>query len=168
MPGVNSLKGIRQPKLAFPAAALLVIAADQLSKLWVRSNMALGESIPDSGFLRLIHVRNTGAAFGLFEDQTFALTIFGAVGAAAVLYIFFISDRFSPLAGLKGKLILSLILGGTIGNLIDRLSRNYVTDFIDIGIWPTFNIADSAVVIGIIALIFLIIVPTIRDQGSDG
>lgn len=151
--------------MAFFVTALAVVAADQLSKLWIRTNLAPGESIPDSGFFRLNHIQNSGAAFGLFQDQTFLLTIVGFVGIAIILGAFLFSDRLPPLDNAKSKLALSLILGGTVGNLIDRLSLGYVTDFIDIGIWPSFNAADSAVVIGVIALTYLLLTPT--KNGKD-
>ncbi len=147
---VNSLKESWRPNITFLATALLVLAADQLSKLWIRSNLALGESIPESGFFRLSHVQNTGAAFGLFQDQTPLLILVSLAGIALILYALSISSRIPFLANKKSRLALFLILGGTVANLIDRLTLGHVTDFIDIGPWPPFNIADSAVVIGVI------------------
>jgi signal peptidase II len=130
--------------------ALLVVVADQLSKLWIRSNLLEGQSLFEVGFFKIIHIQNTGAAFGLFQDQSFALTIVALVGIVVLLvYAFIIRPRFS-LDNLLTRSALGLILGGTIGNLIDRLRFNGVTDFISIGIWPAFNIADSAVVVGVI------------------
>ena len=137
--------------MAFFLIALLVVVADQLSKLWIRSNLLVGQSLPEEGFLQLTHVRNTGASFGLFQDQSFALTIVAIVGIALILvYALIIHHRFFPSDNLLGKSALGLILGGTIGNLIDRLHFGYITDFIDIGIWPAFNIADSAITVGVI------------------
>jgi len=134
--------------------ALLIVASDQLSKIWIRSNLALGQSLPETGFFRLTHVHNTGAAFGLFHGQSFPLTIVALVGVAALLvYALFIYRRFPFLDNMLGRSALGLILGGTVGNLIDRLYFGYVTDFIDIGIWPAFNIADSAIVVGIIIFV---------------
>jgi signal peptidase II len=131
--------------------ALLVVVADQLSKLWIRSNLLEGQSLFEVGFFKIIRFPlNTGAAFGLFQDQSFALTIVAIVGIALLLvYAFIIRPRFS-LDNLLTRSALGLILGGTIGNLIDRLRFNGVTDFISIGIWPAFNIADSAIVVGVI------------------
>jgi len=146
--------------VVFFLTALLVVAADQLSKIWIRSNLTPGESLPETGFFQLTHVHNTGAAFGLFQGQSFALTIVAIVGIVALLlFVLLFSRRFPFLYGRLGKLTLGLVLGGTVGNLIDRLYLGYVTDFIKVGIWPAFNIADSAIVIGIIifaySLLFL-------------
>ncbi len=150
MQKAGNLRG-RWRNVAFFLIALLVVVADQLSKLWIRSNLLVGQSLPEEGFLQLTHVRNTGASFGLFQDQSFALTIVAIVGIALILvYALIIHHRFFPSDNLLGKSALGLILGGTIGNLIDRLNFGYITDFIDIGIWPAFNIADSSIVVGVI------------------
>ena len=145
---VDSLWGKWQ-NVAFLLTALLVVAADQLSKIWIRSNLALGESLPETGLFRLTHVNNTGAVFGLFQGQSFPLTIVAIIGIVVLLLIALFFFRRSPLlVGRLGKPALGLILGGTVGNLIDRLRLGGVTDFIDIGFWPAFNVADSAVVVG--------------------
>ncbi len=130
---------------------LLVVTADRLSKIWIRSNLARGESLPETGLFRLTHVQNTGAAFGLFQDQSVPLTIVALIGIVVLLlFALFIYRRLPFLDNRLGKPALGLVLGGTVGNLIDRLHLGYVTDFIDIGIWPAFNIADSAIVVGVI------------------
>jgi len=137
--------------VVFFLIALLVMAADQLSKTWIRSNLAIGQSLPETGFFRLTHLHNTGAAFGLFRGQSFSLTIVALVGIVILLLcVLVFYRRFPFLDNRLSKSALGLVLGGTIGNLIDRLRFGYVTDFIDVGIWPAFNIADSAVVVGII------------------
>jgi len=144
--------------LVFSLTALLIVAADQLTKWWIRSNLALWQSIPDSGFFQITHVRNTGAAFGLFPDQSFLLTIVASVGVVLLLvYVLFIHRRFPYLHNLPGRLALGLLLGGTTGNLIDRLRFGYVTDFISVGIWPDFNIADSAVTVGSIIIAYCLL-----------
>ena len=140
--------------VVLPLAALLIFAADQLSKMWVRANLAVGQSLFELGFFQIIRVRpNTGAVFGLFPGHTFILTIIGLVGVVALLvYSLFVYRRFPRLDSMLSKTALGLILGGTLGNLVDRLNPGLggVTDFISIGIWPAFNIADSAIVVGII------------------
>lgn len=141
--------------VVFFLTALLVIAADQFSKIGIRSNLATGESLPETGLFRLTHVHNTGAAFGLLQDQTFSLTIVALIGIAVLLlFVFLFSRHFTFLDNRLSKPALSLILGGTVGNLIDRLRLGYITDFIDIGIWPVFNIADSAITVGVILLAY--------------
>lgn len=159
MQKVNRLQGKRW-NVSFFLPALLVVAADQLSKIWIRSNLLVGESLPEAGFFQLTHVQNTGAAFGLFQDQSFALIIVGLVGVAALLaYALFFYRHFPLLNNRLSHSALGLILGGTVGNLIDRLNPNLggVTDFISIGIWPAFNIADSAVVVGTIIFAYTLL-----------
>ena len=154
MQKADSLQG-KWSNIVFFSLALLVIVADQLSKIWVRSNLAIGEPLPPTGLFRLIHVRNTGAAFGLFQDHSFLLTIVALVGVTAILIFALYFYRHFPFYDRRlGNPALGLILGGTIGNLIDRLNQGFVTDFIAIGIWPAFNVADSAVVVGVILFVY--------------
>ena len=155
MQKVKSLQGKWWNVVFFFTTALPVVAADQLSKFWIRSNLAMGESVFEVGFFRLTHIHNTGAAFGLFQGQSFPLTIIASVGVAALLlYALFFHHRFPFLDNRLGNLALGLVLGGTVGNLIDRIRFGYVTDFIDFNFWPAFNIADSAIVVGIIILAY--------------
>ncbi len=138
--------------------ALVVVVVDQLSKLWIRSYLAVGQSVPETGFFRLTHSHNTGVAFGLFPDQSGLWTAFAIFGVCLLLFlIVFLHGRVHFLSTTPGKLSMGLILGGTVGNLIDRLRVGYVTDFIDVGIWPSFNVADSSVVVGALLLAFLLI-----------
>ena len=149
MQKANSLQGKRR-NVVFPLIALLVVAADQLSKAWIGSYPE-EQPIFEMGFFRLIHIHNTGAAFGLFQSHSSALSIVALVSVAILLfYALFIYRRFPFLDNMPNRVALGLILGGTVGNLIERLHLGYVTDFISIGIWPAFNVADSAVTIGII------------------
>jgi signal peptidase II len=136
--------------------AALVVILDQLSKLWVRDNLpqiAKIELLP--GFLDLVHVENTGAIFGLFSNHT---EVFTALGIAGLVIILVFLYYFSP-ATTMGVLSFALILGGVVGNLIDRLRLGYVIDFISIHLqelfyWPPFNIADAAMTVGIFMLIY--------------
>jgi signal peptidase II len=142
----------RWRNVVFFLTALLVVIADQLSKLWIRSNLDIGQSLFEVGIFQIVRLSpNTGAAFGLFQGQSFALTIVGIVGIAFLLfYALYIYRRYPLLDNWLSRVALGLILGGTIGNLIDRLRFGGVTDFISIGWWPAFNLADSAVVVGVI------------------
>ena len=150
MQKVNNLQG-RSRNVVLLLIALLIVVADQLIKIWIRSNLAVGQSMPDTGFFQITHVNNSGAAFGLFQGQTFALTVFASVIIVGLLlYVFFISRRVHFLENMLGRTGLGLVLGGAAGNLIDRVRFGYVTDFIDVGLWPAFNIADSAVTVGVI------------------
>ncbi len=131
--------------------ALLVAAADQLSKNWIRSNLLVGQSYFETGFFRITHVNNTGAAFGLFQGQSFILTIVGMAGIAIFLVYTLVIYRGAPfLDSMLNRAALGLVFGGTLGNLIDRLRFGQVTDFIDFSFWPAFNIADSAITVGVI------------------
>ncbi len=131
------------------ATAATALVADQVSKYLVRDNMALGESWPAEGFFRLTHGTNTGSAFGLFQDQTLILTIASLFAIAFILYFY----RSHSDGAWITRLTIGLLLGGAVGNLIDRVVAGRVTDFIDVGPWPIFNIADSSITVGITLLI---------------
>ncbi|MSP79312.1 MAG: signal peptidase II [Dehalococcoidia bacterium] len=135
--------------LLFPLA-IAVVAADQISKYLITHWLPVDESFHLFGPLSLTHVINSGTAFGLFQNFTFVLTL-ASVVAVAVLLIFF---RTQASQGRWFKLSLAFMLGGAIGNLIDRVAQGHVTDFIHVGWWPVFNIADSAVVVGLAMLMW--------------
>lgn len=124
-----------------------VMLADQLTKQVVMRNMEVGQSITVIGdFLYITYVRNPGAAFGMLPYQTaFFVVITVVVGAFIIYYYRLLAEDHKWL-----RLGLSLQLGGALGNLVDRIIEGYVVDFINFTIWPpVFNIADSAIVIGI-------------------
>jgi len=137
---------------------LVLILADQASKLLVAAAVPLGgtrEVIP--GFLRLWHVRNSGAVWGFLSGHDGgwvprAITALAAVALGVVLYFFLRAGRHEHLE----RLAYALILGGALGNLIDRLRLGYVVDFLDVFVrswhWPTFNVADSGITIGVLLL----------------
>jgi signal peptidase II len=133
--------------------AVSVVALDQLTKYLVRANMEWGQSIPSEGFARLTYTTNTGGAFGIFANQTFLL----AVAAVLGILVFLVYFRYIPLESTLLKVGLGLDLGGAVGNLIDRLRFGEVTDFIDIGPWPVFNVADSAIVVGTIIIAYYLL-----------
>ncbi len=126
---------------------VVVIFVDQITKQIVAGTMELGQSIVlIDNFLYITYVRNPGAAFGMLPYQTaFFVIITLAVGALILYYYHILSDDHKWL-----RFGLSLQLGGAMGNLIDRISSGYVVDFINFTVWPpVFNVADSAIVIGI-------------------
>ena len=148
-----SLGGHRAKLSLFLIVVALVVVLDQLSKLWIRANLPRIELLP--GFLDLIYVENYGSAFGLFANQTFLLITISLV----CLLIILLFLRYLAPATTFSLIAIALILGGAIGNLIDRLRFGYVTDFIDIHLqslyhWPAFNVADAAITVGIITLLF--------------
>ena len=144
----------------FFLVAVLVIIADQVSKSLIRSNMFLYESIPSDGIFRLTHVFNTGASFGLFQGQTVPLLITAVIGIIALVLFFF----YVPLQSRLLKVALGLQLGGAAGNLVDRIRLGGVTDFFDVGFWPVFNVADSAVVIGVGLLVLAFLLPSKKKE----
>jgi len=131
----------------------LVFALDQVTKAVVRHSLLLGESIPREGAFRITHTFNTGSAFGLFSDQTLFLILASFVGIAILLLVY----RNHPSPSFPLRLSLGMQLGGALGNLVDRLRMGQVTDFIELGFWPVFNLADASIVLGIIivACLFL-------------
>lgn len=132
--------------------AALVVAFDQLSKALIRDWLALGETWP-AGWdaIRLAHVENSGAAFGILQGGGGFLIVTSVVAIVAVAAFLW----WAPPQARLFAVALSLILGGAIGNLIDRLARGTVTDFIDPTHYPAFNLADSAIVVGVTILVVL-------------
>ncbi|MFC1873226.1 signal peptidase II [Chloroflexota bacterium] len=163
MQKANHLQGKWWDVVPFLVAASVVVA-DQISKAWIRA-YPLEKTIFEIGFFRLVHIQNPGASFGLFPGHSLALIIFGFVGITVILfYILFLRHLFPPLDNTLSKVALGLVLGGIAGNLIDRLCFGYVTDFIGVSIWPTFNIADSGIVVGVITLSYaLLFLATARE-----
>ena len=143
----------------FLAIASGILVVDQATKAVVRGWLAMGESWPaGDGLLRISHVENSGAAFGILQGAAPFLLITTAVGVIAVAaYLVFVPARSRWITT-----ALALILGGAAGNLIDRLVRGTVTDFIDPTHYPAFNVADSAIVVGAFAIAAL----TFVDGGS--
>ena len=157
-----------RPSLFFPVTAVVVVVLDRLTKLYVQKAILLNGSWPETGFFRITHGENTGAAFGMFQDSRLILSIISSIGVVVILYIALqLSRRFTFLRWKTTMLALGLILGGTVGNLIDRAFIGHVTDFIKVGPWPDFNVADSSVVVGGILLAFNLIRAS-RAEFSDG
>ncbi|MEE8418651.1 MAG: signal peptidase II [Dehalococcoidales bacterium] len=157
----------RRWDLVFFVIALVVLAADQLSKIWIRAYPGL-QPIYEAGFFRIIYTKNTGAAFGLLRDQFLLLTITAFIGIILVLvFVFYFSRHYPSMDSRAGRLTLGLVLGGTLGNLIDRLRFGFVTDFISVGFWPVFNIADSAVIAGVTLFAYFFLVSS-RDSDLAG
>ncbi len=127
---------------------VVAFALDQASKRVITSLMHLGESWPREGFFRITYGTNSGTAFGLFPDHT-TLLIFVSLIAIGFLFYFY---RAHAMRSLVLRCAIGLQLGGAFGNLIDRVLNGKVVDFIDVGPWPIFNIADSSIVIGIAIL----------------
>jgi signal peptidase II len=128
-------------------AALALLAADQVSKYLVFNQLPVGETIPIvSHIFHLTAVRNTGIAFGLFQQHPGFLT--ALIGFCVILLCFF-SYPMTRTHSLE-KIAYGLILGGAIGNFVDRMRFGWVIDFLDFRVWPVFNLADSGITIGVI------------------
>ncbi len=135
---------------AFWGAAAAVIAADQATKTIIRTFMERGESWPSEDWpVRIKYVTNSGAAFGILQGETLFLTVMAIIGLAAI-YIYY---RYPPFDHWLAGLAIGLMLGGALGNLTDRLIDGRVTDFIDFPSFPTFNVADSSINVGVAVII---------------
>ena len=130
-----------------------VIALDQWSKYLVRSRLAFGESWSPFEWLapyaRIVHWNNTGAAFGIFPQGSIVFTIVAIVVSLAIIYYY----PQVPSSEIPLRLALGMQLGGAVGNLISRLSIGAVTDFVSLGSFPVFNVADSSISIGVVVLL---------------
>jgi len=133
----------------------VVIAADQYTKHLVRSNLALYEEWDRHlGPIRIVNVVNSGAAFGILQGQTPFLIVTSILGLGAIVLYYL----YPPMDHGIIRIALGMQLGGAIGNLIDRVRLGEVTDFIDVGRFPTFNVADSSISISIaVVLAFFVL-----------
>ncbi|MBT3691434.1 signal peptidase II [Candidatus Woesearchaeota archaeon] len=123
----------------FLIISALIVILDQITKFL----------LTDKHFWLINYVTNTGAAFSLFQNQIVLLTI---ISFLVAIFIFFLARK-----EVKLQTPLAFIFGGTIGNLIDRFFLGYVRDFIDLQIWPIFNVADSFNVIGVLIIVYLVL-----------
>lgn len=134
--------------------AAVIVILDQWTKWLVRTNIPAGETwLPASllwlsPYARIVHWYNTGAAFGMFKDASMLLTILAFVVIGAILFYYPQVEKDDWIL----RLALSLQLGGALGNLIDRLTVGHVTDFISVGNFPVFNVADASITIGAVLL----------------
>ena len=121
--------------------------------------------MPETGFFRLTRAENTGAAFSIFYGQADVLAVVSMLGTLLILlYTFYFSRRLPFLDTRLNKVALGLMLGGTVGNMIDRIMVGHVTDFIDVGPWPIFNVADSSLVVGIIIFALGLLIATRKEE----
>jgi signal peptidase II len=152
--------------LTFVAMALLVIALDRWTKqLATEFLLDSGRrSVPVLGeYIRLTYVENRGAAFGLLQNQTAFFILVGVV----VISVIVASYRYIPEPSWLLNLCLGLQMGGAIGNLIDRIQVGYVVDFVDLTFWPVFNVADSAICIGVAGLAYTVLFPPGRPVTAN-
>ena len=151
----------------FAALAIGIVVADQLAKSWVVANINEGQGIVVLGdWLRIVHWRNSGILFGMLPQTggAFALVSLAVVGLIVAYHA-------TAGRGIVVTIALGLLLGGALGNLVDRLRYGNVIDFVDMGIgaWRfyTYNVADAAITTSIILLIVIAVVPRVADWGPD-
>jgi signal peptidase II len=137
----------------FYTIVIAVFGLDQISKEVIRRQLPLYGSWPEEGFLRIVHGLNTGSAFGLFSGFTSLLIIASIVGIGVVLYYF----QQQQITVIWYRLSIGLVVGGALGNLADRLKDGAVVDFISVGWWPAFNVADSSISVGMVLLIITLL-----------
>jgi len=149
-------------------AALVILAADQLTKALVVASLAVGERVGIvDDLVQFWHAQNAGAAFSLFQGGTLIFLAVSILSVAMVAYF----HRALRERGWWLHLVLGMVLGGTLGNLVDRVRQGYVTAWVSVGIgelrWPTFNVADASLVVGICVLVvYLAIVNPDRREAA--
>ncbi len=142
------------------ALAVGVLAADQLTKALVRAGVERGEVDPVLPGLDLVNTRNSGVAFGFLSGGAGWVVGLVTIAALAVLVGFFVRHRTRPLVWLPT----GLLLGGAFGNLVDRVREGSVTDFLDPVAWPAFNLADAAITVGVLALLYVLEGPPAKHE----
>jgi signal peptidase II len=154
--------------LLFATLAIGVLVVDQLTKAWIVANLDQGEGFQVLGdWLRIIHWRNSGILFGMLPQSAGAFAIVSLVVVGLIVAYHARAGR-----GIVVTIALGLLLGGALGNLVDRLRYGSVVDFVDMGIgtWRfyTYNVADAAISTAIVLLIALAAFPRIGEWGADG
>jgi len=169
------LKVRRSRDLTVLGVAFIVLAADQMSKYWVRHNLMPGVPWDPVGWLRpilsLTYITNTGASFGLFPQLGGFYALITAAVIAAILFFY----RRLPADGSVVFFSLGMQLGGALGNLFDRIWHGHVIDFVDLNFWPLhewpiFNVSDSSVVVGACLLALYLLLeegPATSTSGTD-
>jgi len=167
---LGSLEEMKKNDVIFFITAAAIILLDQITKYYINSYMSVGDSFPViQGLFNITHVRNPGAAFGIFsKSPEIFRTVFliAVTSAAMVLILYYI--RMNRERGILLNLAMSMIFGGAIGNLIDRIRFGEVIDFLDFYIgshhWPAYNVADSAISTGAV----LLLIAMIWKKGEKG
>lgn len=145
--------------------AVLVVIIDQLSKYYIQLNFPLGASLPVvPGLFHITYILNPGAAFGILENQRVFFIIIAIIMIGTIVYVYPRLPQGLPLltAGI------GLLVGGTIGNVIDRIQTGHVVDFFDFRVWPVFNIADIAICVGVAAIIYTMLIMSYKEDEQSG
>ena len=145
------------PWLKAAAVAVVVIVLDQATKALVRSNIRVGETDGVFPGVDLVHVRNEGVAFSRFSSGGTIVTVIVAIALVALI-AYFVTHLHKPLVWLPT----GMLLGGALGNIIDRIRDGAVTDFIKLPAWPAFNVADMSITFGVLVLLYVV------ERAHDG
>jgi len=136
--------------IALAAIAVAALVADQITKHVVTGSLALGDETKVVGPLTIHHVQNTGIAFGLFGGATAIVALLTSAAIVWMVVFFRRSGARHPLL----PVAFGFLIGGSASNLIDRIRLGHVTDFLDLGFWPAFNLADSFICVGVALLVY--------------
>ena len=148
--------------LVFFLNAATVVTVDQWTKWLVRSNLEYLERGWQVGPVQIIHVVNSGAAFGILQGETPFLIVMSMFGLAAIVLYYV----YPPMDHGVIRIALGLQLGGALGNMIDRVRMGEVTDFIDVGGFPTFNVADSCITVSIVVVLGFFALQEFEEKGT--
>jgi signal peptidase II len=156
----RSLGAGRAQWLGLLMVAVAAVVSDQVTKHVVRSDLTVDESVRVLGPLTIHRVQNSGIAFGLFASATVVVTVLTAVAVGWMVVFFARSGRRHPVI----PAALGLLIGGSLSNLVDRIRLGHVTDFLDVGWWPAFNLADSFICIGVAILVAALVLADRRPK----
>jgi signal peptidase II len=156
----RSLAAGRYQWAAMSVVAVAAVAADQVTKEIVRSQLALGDAVRVFSFFDIHHVRNTGIAFGLFPGAASPVTILTGIAVIWMLVFFARSGARHPVL----PVALGFLLGGSMSNLVDRIRQGYVTDFLDPDYWPAFNLGDVFITVGVAILLAIFVLGERRPR----
>jgi signal peptidase II len=156
----RSLGAGRAQWLGLLMVAVAAVVSDQVTKHVVRSDLRVDESVRVLGPLTIHRVQNSGIAFGLFASATVVVTVLTAVAVGWMVVFFARSGRRHPVI----PAALGLLIGGSLSNLVDRIRLGHVTDFLDVGWWPAFNLADSFICIGVAILVAALVLADRRPK----
>ncbi len=149
--------------LAIITLSLAIITVDRIVKFYIEEYLTVGEMVPViNNVFSITRVQNVGAAFGMFQGMTFLFIL-----AAVMVFGLFIYFYQTVLEDNRLIIAAGMIIGGTVGNLMDRIYFGYVIDYLDIAFWPTFNLSDSFLVIGMLLLLTYIGFSGKKEISSD-
>jgi signal peptidase II len=160
-PARRSIRFDFRRDMVFFGVVAAILVADQALKWYITETFSRGEYWPSRDWpVRITYVENAGAAFGILQNQGFFLIASTLIGLGAIVAYYL----YPPFEHGILRLAMAMMLGGAIGNLIDRIRQGYVVDFINTSFWPTFNVADSSISIGMVILVaFLVLADRKRD-----